>query len=673
MLFQIQPLISKAILPWFGGTPGVWTTCLLFFQSVLFGGYLYAHWLIEKLKPRWQAIVHSGLLLAACLTLTILPGNNWKPTGEEQPVVRILLVLLVTVGLPYFVLSTTGPLLQAWFGRLYPNTSPYRLYALSNVGSLLALISYPFVFEPALGLSTQALFWTLGFLGLAVLCATCGWVAALRRNPSNEIVAPVREEPSPAEEPPPQTGGRWWQWFVLSMTASVMLLATTNQVCQDVAVVPFLWVVPLSLYLLTFILCFDGERWYSRIGFGLAGAFSAGWAAFLMISPEGFDFLVQVVIYFTALFTTGMVCHGELARLKPEPARLTAFYLTLAAGGAMGGIFVGVVAPLIFPLFFEMHLALALCVVLSVGVYFHEARQRERVHNFHKFAILCSAVGTLGIVFLLGKDVWELLGSSSQVERNFYGVIRLKEINADDPELHKKRLLHGRILHGFQFQSPKKSMWATTYYGPDSGVGRTFQVLQNERPKLKVGVVGLGTGTLSAYGREGDAFRFYEINEAIVRIAQNEFTFVKQSPAQTEIILGDARLQLEREADQKFDLLILDAFSGDSIPAHLLSTEAMEIYERHLAKDGVLAIHISNLHFDLAPVVVALAEASGFQSRLTSGHSDEETGQSANYWFIASRDGAIIDDEVYADLQWDMPERRILWTDDFSNLFSVLK
>ncbi|MCA9070277.1 MAG: fused MFS/spermidine synthase, partial [Planctomycetaceae bacterium] len=522
--------------------------------------------------------------------------------------------------------------------------------------------------------STQAMFWTVGFLGLALLCATCGWVAALIRNRATDNPALVTDElqPVPQETAAP-TGGKWWQWFVLSMTASVMLLATTNQVCQDVAVVPFLWVVPLSLYLLTFILCFDSERWYSRIGFGLAGAFSAGWAAFLMISPEAFGFFVQIVIYFSALFTTGMVCHGELARLKPEPARLTGFYLTLAAGGATGGMFVGVVAPLIFPLFFEMHLALTLCVTLSVGVYFHETRQRNTVHNFHKIAILCSLVGVIGVVFVLGKDVRELVGSSSQVERNFYGVIRLKDIDSDNPDLHKKRLLHGRILHGFQFQSPEKSMWPTTYYGPDSGVGRTFQILHDQRSQLKVGVVGLGTGTLSAYGREGDEFRYYEINEAIVRVATEDFTFVKQSPAKTEIVLGDARLQLEREDDQKFDLLILDAFSGDSIPAHLLSAEAMEIYDRHLAPDGVLAIHFSNLHFDLSPVLVGLADVSHLQSRLTTGRTDLETGQNASQWFIASRDGAILQEEAYADLKWDMPERRILWTDDFSNLFSVLR
>lgn len=675
LLFQIQPLISKAILPWFGGTPSVWTTCLLFFQSVLFGGYLYAHWLTEKLKPHWQAIVHSALLLVACLTLTILPGNDWKPTGEEQPVARILLVLLVTVGLPYFVLSTTGPLLQAWFGQLFPDTSPYRLYALSNVGSLLALISYPFVFEPALGLSMQAMVWTMGFLSLSLLCGSCSWVAALRRNQATKTpTPPTTEESKPiSSETPPQTGGKWWQWFVLSMTASVMLLATTNQVCQDVAVVPFLWVVPLSLYLLTFILCFDGERWYSRIGFGLAGAFSAGWAAFLLLSPEGFGFFVQILIYFCALFTTGMVCHGELARLKPEPSRLTAFYLTLSAGGAAGGIFVGVVAPLIFPLFFEMHLALAVCVVLSVGVYFHEAKQRESIRKFKTLGILCSSVGVLGIVLLAATEMIQLRESTSQVKRNFYGVIRLKDVDSSEPDLHQKQLLHGRILHGFQFLKPEKSMTPTAYYGPDSGVGRTFEILQDQHAQMRVGVVGLGTGTLATYGRDGDFFRYYEINEDIVRIAQEEFTFLKQSPARKEIILGDARLRLERESPQNYDLLILDAFSGDSIPAHLLSTEAMEIYTRHLAPDGVLAVHISNLHFNLAPVVNALTDQAGLESLMALANNDQESGQNANCWFIASRDGATIKNKIYRDLEWEMPEKRILWTDDFSNLFSVLR
>jgi len=675
LLFQIQPMISKAILPWFGGTPSVWTTCLLFFQAVLFGGYLYAHLVTTKLSPKWQAGVHSSLLLAACLTLTIVPHEAWKPTGREQPILRILAVLLATVGLPYFVLSTTGPLLQAWFGRVFAGSSPYRLYALSNAGSLLALISYPFVFEPAIGLSRQAVFWTSGFVGLAILCGICSWLPAFFRTSSTELDSqqPPDESKPIAQDGRQRVGGKWWHWMSLSMMASVMLLATTNQVCQDVAVVPFLWVVPLSLYLLTFILCFDGERWYSRMGFGLAGAISVGGVLFIMQDPTEYHLTTQIAVYFAALFTTAMVCHGELARLKPEPERLTAFYLTLAAGGAAGGILVAVVAPLVFPLFLEFHLGLLICVLLSLGVYWHEAKQNGRVPLLHKLVVVGTGAGLIAAGYVVVSNAEDVLGASFRVERNFYGVIRLRESHSGDPSEHTKTLVHGRISHGFQYQSPEKAMWPTSYYGPDSGVGRTFQILKERHPELKVGIVGLGTGTLSAYGREDDFFCYYEINEAIVRMAREEFSFLKKSPAENEIVLGDARLQMEQRPPQGYDLLILDAFSGDSIPTHLLSKEAMKIYTRHLAPDGVLAIHISNIHFDLAPVVLALADQAGFDAKLTSGNSDEETGQSANYWFIGSPDSSIVNHELLNELKWKRPDERILWTDDFSNLFSVLK
>ncbi len=669
LLFQIQPLISKSILPWFGGTPNVWTTCLLFFQSVLFGGYVYAHLLTQKLTPKWQAIVHSALLLVAIILIGIVPDESWKPTGAEPPVFRILCVLMASVGLPYFVLSTTGPLLQAWFGNTFPGKSPYRLYSLSNTGSLLALISFPFVFEPMVATSELSNWWMLGFLLLATLCCICGWLAAFA-NPTqhNEAQLAVVEEPEST-----LTGGNAWQWFGLSMTASVLLLATTNQVCQDVAVIPFLWVVPLSLYLLTFILCFDSDRWYSRLQYGLFGAFSIVLVTFVMFDSAGTSLTLQLVVYFGALFVCCMVCHGELAALKPEPQRLTAFYLTMSAGGAAGGIFVAVIAPLIFPLFLEMHLALAVCAALTVGVYLNANGRREEQDQMPVWGHLGAIGAVISLLMSLQSNASATIRDAKEVQRNFYGVLKIEEQQDLDPAKNRRKLLHGRILHGVQFMALTKSHIPTTYYGVDSGIGRVINVLRERTDPLKVGVVGLGVGTLATYGEPEDVIRFYEINDSVVQLAQEYFSFIKDSKATTEMVLGDARLMMEREEAQAYDLLVLDAFSGDSVPAHLLTKEVMHVYQRHLKTNGVLAIHISNLHFDLRPVAAALVEDAGLHFTIARGVGDAETAQVSNLWLLASKDDATLQHPSLLELAKPAPENRVLWTDDFSDLFSVLK
>lgn len=677
LLFQIQPLISKAILPWFGGTPNVWTTCLLFFQTVLFGGYVYAHLVSTHCTIRWQAIIHSCLLACAVLSLSILPDASWKPTGGESPILSILGVLLVTVGLPYFVLSTTGPLLQSWFSLSLPGTSPYRLYALSNIGSLLALISYPFVFEPMTGMANQAVFWSIGFISLAILCGTCGWVTAAtgvkRSDTSDDSQSLTTEKISQDHTKTTAQGGTWWQWFGLSMIASVMLLATTNQVCQDVAVVPFLWVIPLSLYLLTFILCFDGEQWYSRIPYGLGAGFCLALVTFLMSQPTATNLVIQIVIYFSALFAACMVCHGELARLKPNPSRLTAFYLTMAAGGATGGIFVGVIAPSLFPLFFEMHFAIIACVILTMTVYLKADWQREEKDQIPAWGKLGAIVTIAGVGISLQSQAGGMLRAAEKIDRNFYGVIRVEDQFPDLEEDHTLNMRHGRTLHGVQFQHPSRRLLPTTYYGLDSGIGRTIEILKARQPELKIGVVGLGVGTLSAYGRKEDHIRYYEINSAVIEIANSDFTFLSDSESTEETILGDARLVLERESNQNYDLLVLDAFSGDSVPTHLLTKEAIETYQRHLQADGVIAFHISNLHFDLTPVVSALADEAGLSFCLAKGRGDDKSAQVPSTWFICSKDQQLLTDSMLASLERKTTSDRILWTDDFSNLYSIMK
>jgi hypothetical protein len=666
LLFQIQPLISKCILPWFGGTPNVWTTCLLFFQTVLFGGYLYAHLLSTRLRPAAQALLHLTLLAIAIAVLNILPGDHWKPDGSSHPVVEILTMLAATVGLPYFLLSATGPLLQSWFSRALPGRSPYRLYALSNAGSLLALVSYPFLFEPLLRMPDQSSWWSAGFMAFAILCGLCAWrMTALGPTDAPSAGAATSTAPTAHQ------GGAPWQWFSLAMIASVLLLATTNQVCLDVAVVPFLWVVPLGLYLLTFILCFDSDRWYSRALYGPAGAFAAVLTTFLMVQNADTSLLVQVLVSFSALFLCCMVCHGELVRLKPEPRRLTLFYLTISAGGAAGGLFVGVIAPLVFPMYLEMHLALAVSCGLTLWVYLHD--KRDRLGEWPRGFRPAAAFIVLAIVATLHVHAGTTLRGSTDIRRNFYGVLRVEDQLAEDPDQHTLNMRYGRILHGVQFAAADKRRIATTYYGPHSGVGVTLAELQSRRPALRIGVIGLGVGTLAAYGRNGDLIRFYEINDDVIRLADERFTFLADSPAQVEVIPGDARLSLEREVPQQYDLLVLDAFSGDAVPAHLLTREAMTVYARHLAPGGALAIHISNLHFDLRPVTAAMVEQADLSHRVLLCRGDNATGQTPSRWLVATTDPSLLDAEPLAGIAEPATDRRILWTDDFSNLFEILK
>ena len=672
LLFQVQPLISKSILPWFGGTPAVWTTCMLFFQLLLFAGYAYAHFTIRRCSPGWQAIVHIVLLACALLLLPITPDAGWKPTGSEQPTLRIAALLLVSVGLPFFIVSSTGPLLQGWFSRTQPGSSPYRLYALSNLGSLLALISYPFVFEPAFATKMQGVIWSWGFLFFAICCGTCAiwmWRRSSTRSSDVRAPAPVDEI---AHAAAPNWGDRLL-WFALAMAASVMLLATTNQVCMDVAAVPFLWVLPLTLYLVSFILCFDSDRWYSRRLFTVAAAVSTVTVSTVLLKGAGVSLLAQVLIYFSALFFCAMVCHGELVRLKPAARHLTGFYLVIAAGGAAGGLFVGLLAPMLFPAFLELHVGILGCCVLTLIIFF-----RDRSWVLHsgrpRWAWVGMMLAVAGLAAVLRVQASETLDDAVSVSRNFYGVLRVVEEHQQDPGQHRFKLMHGRIMHGVQFVDESKRFEPTAYYGCRSGVGRALagNAARPSGPQ-RVGVVGLGVGTLATYARHGDTYRFYEINPEVVRLAEKHFSYLSHCPGNVEIVLGDARLSLEQEPPQRFDLLALDAFSGDAIPTHLLTAEAFGIYLKHLAPSGVLAVHISNLHFDLQPVVAAAAEQHQLATVAILEPGDEAIGTWTSLWMLVSRQAERLDSETIQEDALPPVTQTILWTDDRSNLFEILR
>ncbi|MBI1248577.1 hypothetical protein GC197_12150 [bacterium] len=670
LLFQVQPLISKTILPWFGGSPTVWTTCMLFFQVMLFGGYLYAHLVATKIPQRWQGILHGGLLLGALLLMPISPSQAWKPTPDVWPPGYILLLLLTHLGLPYFLLSANGPLLQHWFSQLAPGKVPYRLYALSNIGSLAALLTYPFLVEPNWTLPFQSSIWCWGYTGFALLLIPIAVAVAL---------LPIRSKSENANRTEANSGETMpsWQtlaaWICLPAFASIMLLATTNHVCQNMAVVPFLWVVPLSLYLLTFIFCFDGDGWYRRDWIGWMAIGSIVLISLLEIFGGMLDIAWVAVSYFGAMFFICMICHGELVRRKPAPKYLTLFYLMISGGGALGGLFVSLGCPMIFTQYYEMPLSLLIAFGLALWVT-TQAIQKQ---------LGATPIWTMSLYFLclLVTLNGQLRGFKSdylQSRRNFYGVLNIGQV----PDVGGESILamyHGQIMHGFQYQSPDKRQTPTSYYARNTGVGLTMFRISAQLPQAegkRVGVVGLGAGTLAAYGKPGDYFRFYEINDDVVTLAEEYFTFLDDCKAEVDLVLGDARLSLEREPDQKFDVLVLDAFSGDAIPTHLLTQEAFEIYQRHLAEGGVLAIHVSNKHLDLRPVVLGTCDAIGLESLYITTGADVATQQTGSQWIIASHNRQFLADDTMQAAATKLGPHMVYakpWTDHFSNLLEVLK
>jgi SAM-dependent methyltransferase len=668
LLFQVQPVIAKIILPWFGGSAAVWTVCLLFFQVVLLLGYAYAHAVVRYLKPRAQTVLHGLLLAASLAVLPIYPSQLLKPAGTADPTWGILSLLGLTVGLPYFLLSTTGPLLQAWYAREHRGAMPYRLYALSNAGSMFALLSYPVLFEPRLTTHQQAGTWSVGYAAFVLLC---GFMAVRARN----FTAPGAAE---GEAPVPKPEARQYaMWLLLPATASILLLAITNHISQNVAAIPFLWILPLSIYLLSFILCFESSGWYRRNPYLPLVALALGAMAYGLFKENAEDRVTPiwwiVLLFALGLFTCCMVCHGELARLKPDPKYLTHFYLAISAGGALGGIFVGLLAPRIFPSFYELPLGLVLCAVL---VLFALSLDPETAHWFRGWRTIlpfAGAAATVAMAVYQGKNIKEQAEYSRVLVRNFYGALRVRDDGAENSLNTVRTLTNGTINHGNEYVNVAKRRMPTTYYGPQTGVGIAIREKQ-KKGAIRVGVVGLGTGTMAAYGRLGDYYRYYEINPLVPPIAREQFFFVPNCPAKLDIAMGDARLSLEREPPENFDLLVVDAFSSDAIPVHLLTEEAMTLFFRHLRPDGVLAVHISNRYLDLQPVVEGEAAVLGKQTRTIDTEDDPGAGVFSATWVLVYAPASGFDPPEFL-YSADIKSRRKIrmWTDDYSNLYQILK
>lgn len=677
LLFQVQPLIAKIILPWFGGAAAVWTICLLFFQAVLLLGYLYAHLLTKISRPGTQAIVHSAFLAVSILVLPILPKSSWKPEGFSDPSLHILSLLAFTVGLPYLLLASTSPLLQAWYAQSREEASPYRFYALSNIGSMLALISYPILVEPRFSSTLQARVWSFAYAGVAILCALIGFM----RRTTSDHYAETGIAPLPSRSVQ-------LLWVALPACASALLLAITSHISQNIAAVPLIWIVPLSLYLLSFILCFDGRGWYCRNFFLRAlGLALASMAYALSPAFEGFPFKFQIVLFCGGLFACSMFCHGELVRLKPHPRYLTRFYLLVSLGGALGAMFVALLAPHLFSWYYEFEIAVGVCGILVLIVNY-----RDQESPFYKARWQPAWLVVVGLVIALiaslSYTAREQSLTAKLMVRNFYGVLRVVDAigpnvvlvsgNAAqslDGDLRFRTLKNGTIDHGLQFLAPNRRRLPTTYYGPGSGVGVAL-LAAGEKGPLRVGVIGLGAGTLAAYGRAGDRYTFYEINPLDVQIAQQQFTFLQDSGAAIDIVPGDARLSLESESPQGFDVLAVDAFSGDSIPVHLLTREAFELYFRQLNPQGVLAVHTSNQFLDLTPVVSSEAAALNCEAVIVNFDvGDNHSGTFPASWILVGRQGSFIAEEQIEKAGRILPAPRAnhLWTDEYSSLFRILK
>ncbi|MBZ5623670.1 MAG: fused MFS/spermidine synthase [Acidobacteriia bacterium] len=643
LLFLVQPMLAKAILPRFGGSAGVWVTCMLFFQVVLLIGYLYAYWITRHLNRRVQTAIHLVLLVLSLSALPLHLPIERTPTSGAGPSLAILWLLVASVGLPYFLLCTTSPLLQSWYAARGARF-PYRLFALSNAASLAALFAYPVGIEPLLSGKHQLAAWSGAYLVVVLLAS----LSALRMG-GNKVVDDHADFIGPENRP--------WLWIALAACASALWLAVANHLSQEVAPIPFLWVLPLGLYLLSFILCFEGSGWYRPLLF--RWLLPAAWIAVCFrIALEGSigGLEWEIPVFSAALLICCMFCHGELAESKPDPRRgLAFFYLMIALGGALGAVFVGLVAPNVFSTYLELPVGITACVLLALALLF--GFPARRLVRLGLFAVLAFVFATR-----YGSGDAQVVRT-----RNFYGALQVRDRGAGETAV--RALYNGRTLHGVQFLSPSRSRLATAFFSAESGVGR---VLESRRtPGRRVAIIGLGAGTLATYGRRGDYFRFYEINPAVIQVASRAFRFLAESQARTDVVLGDGRLALQQEPLQSFDVIVLDAFSDDSIPIHLLTREAFEGYFQRLRGGGILAIHITSRYLDLDPVVEALA--GSLQKNVLLIYNQPDPGRE-----VSAADWAILSEEVMHDLvPYSHPPamaRKVRpWTDDYSNLFQVLR
>lgn len=684
LLFLVEPMAGKRLLPLLGGSSAVWITCLVFFQTTLLLGYLCAHAIATRLSRRLQLVAY-GFLLALSLVQVFTNLNPHPHASTVRPIFSVLWVLTMLIGLPFLALSATNPLLQSWYahGGVSADNSttapPYRLFALSNFGSLLALLAYPVLIEPNFSLRTQTLAWSVGFL---VFVVACGVIIASRRElpeipepeppPSQPVVSGAAAATSPiataaapslAPEARPSPGERTL-WLLMAACGSLLLSAVTSHLSQNIAAIPLLWILPLTIYLLTFVLAFNGGKIYQRlIVMGLLPSALGGVGYLIADTAMDVPIMISIPLFCLTLFIGAFFCHGELYRRRPAARYLTQYYLLIAAGGALGSMFVGVLAPLVFSGSYEMAWSLVYTAALAAAIMWRE-------HWAWRIFWPAAAAALLVVVVL--QERADRVDAIVQV-RSFYGTLRVTDEETDDAGRYRT-LIHGTIQHGTQFMaSDELRRLPTTYYSRDSGVGLALDNCCKGRPR-RVADIGLGTGTLAAYGEPGDVFRFYEIDPRVEVIAKNVFTYLRESRAKIEIAHGDARLSMESEPPENYDVIAVDAFSGDAIPVHLLTAEAIKLYERHLAPGGIIAVHISNTYLSLAPVVQAQADHAGLHAVLISTEDNDDTGAFSSDWVLVTANDKFLALPEIADAsaKIDLKPGLRLWTDDYSSLLPIL-
>lgn len=655
-------MAAKQLLPILGGSAAVWITCLVFFQTVLLVAYLYAHWLARH--PNRS--LHLGLLAVAfVLSAVWVSGSGYSAHGTAQasgaahPVTTIFLALSVWIGLPFLLLGSTSPLLQVWWARIEGKGIPYRLFALSNLGSLLALAAYPTLIEPNLTLQWQRGAWCCGFAVFAVLVA----ILAMRtRREFGEVAPAAAQTETEAPDAP-----LWHKllWILLPMGASMQLCAVTSYITANIAPIPLLWILPLGVYLISIILAFEFPRLVPR---GILVRFLvvmlAGLAYMLSRIDRSVPIVIGISFFLVELLVAGLFCHVEAYALRPKrAAESTVFYLCFAAGGALGSLLVGIVAPLFFDFNYDVAVAFFVTALLALVATWRTGWPQR---------LLWTAASIMMLVLCIWIHIAYQRGTMLAV-RNFYAALRVKQSFGVTGAV-VRTLTNGTIEHGTQvFGTDAERKTPTTYYAPDSGVGLALDFCCEGRPR-NIGVIGLGAGTIAAYGRPGDRIRFYEINPAVEPIARHFFTYIRESQAQVSVVEGDARTSLSRESPQGFDVLVVDAFSGDAIPLHLLTAQALELYRRHLAAGGVIAFHISNQHVDLEPAIVLLAQSVGMTAMRFSSGANEERGEYSAYWVLVSDDVAFFrQPEVAAAGKAPVykPGMRV-WTDDYSSLLPLV-
>jgi hypothetical protein len=692
LLFLVEPMAAKRLLPLLGGSAAVWTTCLVFFQVALLLGYLSAHWLATRLRARAQAFVYTGLLIA-CLaqaSFNLYPNLH---ASTLHPIVSVFLLLTTLIGLPFVILSATSPLLQAWYSTGFSSTAsqstvkvvpPYRLFALSNFGSLLALLIYPWLVEPRFTMRQQSLAWLAGFGVFVTACAGIAWFK-LRdgRNQAIAVAGDAPVTPALADEPKPSPAHRVL-WLLLAACGSVMLCAMTNHLSQNIAAIPLLWIAPLTMYLLSFVVAFSRGSWlpgFLRVRIPVVGVSTArmallgltgvaiGSVVYLLDETRrDLPLIVAIPLYCSVLFVICLFCHAELHRLRPSPSHATSFYFLIAGGGALGSVFVGVLAPLIFSGSYELAWAIGFATLMVLVVTW-------RINIGWRLFWSAATVAVVGLLIF-----FHIRGDGEPTVarvRNFYGTLRVTQDMVAPFTGPSRYLYNGPIRHGSQIFTDELRKTPTTYYAHDSGVGLALDLCCGDRPR-RVGVIGLGAGTLAAYGRPGDVIRFYDINPLVEPIARNMFTYIRESAGTVEIVPGDARLSLAAEAPQQYDVLAIDAFSGDAIPVHLLTRQALALYQHHLAPGGIIAFHISNKFLNLGPVVRELAQSAGLQTVLVGSapNDDKEfdTGEYTADWVLVTANKDFISNEKVVEAGGEIVVNAAVrpWTDDYNSVLPLL-